>query len=310
MDKLSNMRMFVQVAEKGSFSAAAEAIGTTRSAASKQILALEDTLGVRLLNRTTRQVSLTEVGWTYYERVVRLLEELQDTELAVQSLHRQPKGILRVNGPMSFGTLYLGSAVADFMAVHDGLRVQFTLTDRFIDPVEEGVDVTIRIASLENSSLIARKIANIRRCLCASAGYLEKHPAPESPDDLALHDCLHYGHIATDYRWTLRGIDGDEQTVPIRSKLCANNGEVIAQAAGKGLGIAALPDFIVAAQLDAGGLKIVLPDWRPPDIAIYALYTPNKHLAAKVRLFIDFLVERFAHFEQQTPGQGLISNSN
>lgn len=301
MDKLSNMQMFIQVAEKGSFSAAAEALGTTRSAASKQIQALEDSLGVRLLNRTTRQVSLTEVGWTYFERTVRLLEELEDTELAVQSLHGQPRGILRVNGPMSFGTLHLASAVADFMAAHKGLRVQFTLTDRFIDPVEEGVDVTIRIASLESSSLIARKIADVRRCLCASPAYLERYPGLSSPVDLRNHDCLHYGHATSDYRWTLRGPNGEEVTVPVRAILCANNGEVIGQAAVKGLGIAALPEFIVLAQIAAGELKILMPDWRPPGIAVYALYTPNRHLAAKVRLFIDFLVERFAHFERIIP---------
>ncbi len=294
MDKLSNMRMFVQVAERGSFSAAAAALGTTRSAASKQVLALEDELGVRLLNRTTRQVSLTEVGWTYYERVVRLLEELVETELAVQSLHQEPKGILRVNGPMSFGTLFLGNAIADFIAANAGLHVQLTLTDRFIDPVEEGADVTIRIASLENSSLIARKLANVRRCLCASSDYLSRHPEPRSPQELGGHDCLYYGHGATGYRWPLRGPDGQEVTVPIQAKLCANNGEIIAQAAAKGLGIAALPEFLVDSALKSGALKIVLPGWRPPGIAIYALYTPNRYLAAKVRLFIDFLAERFS----------------
>jgi DNA-binding transcriptional LysR family regulator len=293
VDKLSNMRAFVQVAERGGFSAAASAMGTTRSAASKQVQALEDGLGVRLLNRTTRQVSLTDVGWTYYERVVRLLEELDGAEREVQSLQLEPKGTLRVNGPMSFGTLFLGSAIADFMAENPQLQVQLTLTDRLIDPVAEGADVTIRVAALEDSSLIARKLAEMRRCLCASAGYLARHGEPITPHDLAGFDCLHYGHVAANYRWSLAGADGEVVNVPIRSKLCANNGEVIGQAAVRGLGIAALPEFIIANELASGALKTVLSGWRPPDIAVYALYTPNRHLAAKVRLFIDFLARRF-----------------
>ena len=294
MDKLSAIKAFSEVAGRRSFAEAARALGTTRSAVSKQIAALEEDLGVKLLNRTTRQVSLTDAGWTFYERVLGVLDSLKEAESSVQSLQQEPRGILRVNGPMSFGTQFLGRAVANFMSAHKDLQVQLSLTDRFIDPIEEGVDVTIRIGALDNSSLIGRKLAVAERLLVASPDYIKAHPPLIAPADLsAAHQFLHYGHGASVYRWPLIGPLGEE-TVPIQARLCANNGEVIRDAACNGLGIAALPLFIVAAALQDGRLVRVLPEWMPQSIPIHALYAPDKHLAAKIRLFVDFLVKNLS----------------
>ena len=300
MDKLANMRVFARVVQQRSFAAAAAALSTTRSAASKQVLALEKELGVKLLSRTTRRVSPTEAGRSYYQQVIRVLQDLEEVEIAVQSLHQEPKGVLRVNGPMSFGTLYLGDAVADFLSRYKDLQVQLTLADQFIDPLENGADVTIRIAStLQDSSLVARKIASVKRLLYAAPGYLALHGEPVQPGDLAGHHCLHYGLTAGYIRWQLVSADGQKEAVVVPARLCANNGEVIAQAAAKGLGIATLPQFFVEAQLRSGALQTVLPDWGRSSVAVYALYAADRTVAAKIRLFIDFLAERFAGFESR-----------
>ncbi|MFT3732376.1 MAG: LysR family transcriptional regulator [Hyphomicrobium sp.] len=292
MDKLDAMRALVKVVSTGSYAEAARRLGLTRSAVSKGVMELEQGLGARLLDRTTRRVTPTEAGLAYYERCVSILSQIEETEAQVSRLHDEPKGILKVNAPMSFGMLYLGNAVADFMIRYDELKVELTLTDRFIDPLEEGADITVRIGQPTNSSLIARRIAAARLALVASPSYIDKHGSPETPADLINHRCLSYGHTTSMQRWTLTS-EGKPVSVSIGSCLSSNNGDTLRDAAVKGIGIANLPTFIVGRDIAAGRLKLVLPDNRPADLVIHALYAPNRYLAAKSRVFINFLVDRF-----------------
>jgi len=286
------MQAFTKVVALGSYAEAGRQLGLTRSAVSKGVIELEQILGARLLDRTTRKVSVTEAGMAYYERCLAILADIEETELQVSRLHDEPKGTLKVNAPMSFGTLHVGRAVADFMATYPDLKVELALNDRFIDPVEEGFDVTIRIADLKDSSLIARKLAPSRRVLVASPDYVRANGYPESPDDLVNHQCLNYGHTTLMQRWNLTD-GGKALNVPINSRLCANNGDVLREAVLAGQGITKLPTFLVGPDIAAGRLEIVLEDFPPTQLSIYALYAPNRYLAAKSRLFIDFLVGRF-----------------
>jgi DNA-binding transcriptional LysR family regulator len=292
MDKLASLRAFVKVVQRGSFAEAARDLRLSRSAVSKHVIELEQHLGVQLLARTTRSVSPTENGSSYFERAAAILAELEDADQAVTRLQAEPRGLLRVNAPMSFATLHLGSAIADFMGRHPQLQLQLVLSDEVIDPVQEGFDVTIRIADLPSSSLIARRIAPAPRVICAAPSYLAERGTPQHPDELKQHSCLTYGHLATGTQWKLTGPDG-EHWIAIRWTLCTNNAEVLRDAAVAGRGIALLPTFIAGAELQAGTLSAILPDYQAPVLSIYAIYPPTRHLSNKVRLFIDFLVERF-----------------
>jgi DNA-binding transcriptional LysR family regulator len=249
-------------------------------------------LGVQLLVRTTRSASPTENGLAYYERVVAILAEIDEADAAIGSLQSEPRGILRVNAPMSFGTLHLGTAIADFMEKYPELKIQLVLSDELIDPVREGFDVTLRIADLPSSSLIARKISPAPRVICAAPSYLQRHGVPQHPNDLREHECLTYGHLATGYQWKLSGPDGDHW-IQIPWTLCTNNAEVLRDAAVKGRGVALLPIFIAGADLRTGALTAVLTQYKAPEISAYAIYPQTKHLSVKVRVFIDFLAERF-----------------
>lgn len=292
MDRLDAMNAFTKVVATRSYAEAARRLGLTRSAVSKAVSELERSLGARLLDRTTRRVSPTEAGLAYYERCVSILAQVEETEIQISRLHDEPKGVLKINAPMSFGMLYLGEAVADFMARHGDLHVELTLDDRFIDPLAEGVDVTLRIGTLADSSLIARRLAPAKRALVASPGYLARHGAPQTPADLSSHRCLHYGHASPTPRWQLTE-GGKPVSVPIMAALCSNNGDVLRAAALKGNGVTPLPTFMVGPDIKAGRLAVVLPDHQPTALGIFALYAPNRYLAAKTRVFIDFLVECF-----------------
>jgi DNA-binding transcriptional LysR family regulator len=292
MDKLDAMRVFVKVVTSESYAEAGRALGLTRSAVSKAVVELEHLLGVRLLDRTTRRVGPTEAGRAYYERCVDILARVEETELSVSRLHDEPRGILKVNAPMSFGMRYLGSAVAEFMLSYADVKIEITLNDRFIDPIEEGFDVTVRIAALADSSLTARKLAPARRVLVASPAYLSQHGAPLIPEDLGAHRCLNYGHSTTLQRWSLTR-NGELVPIAIQSALCSNNGDILREAALAGHGITKLPTFLVGPDIAAGRLRVVLGEYPPTQLGIYALYAPNRYLAAKTRVFIDFLAQRF-----------------
>lgn len=292
MDKLSAMNAFVKVVATRSYAEAGRRLGVTRSAVSKAVIDLERSLGARLLDRTTRRVSPTEAGLAYYERCVAIIAQVEETEIQISRLHDEPRGVLKINAPMSFGMLYLAGAVADFMVRHSDLHVELTLDDRFIDPLAEGVDVTLRIGTLTDSSLIARRLAPARRVLVASPDYLARHGEPENLAELAQHRCLNYGHAVFLQRWQLTEA-GKPISVPITAALSSNNGDVLRAAALRGNGITALPTFMVGPDIEEGRLALVLPRNQPTDLGIYALYAPNRYLAAKTRVFIDFLVERF-----------------
>lgn len=292
MDKFEAIRIFTKVVETHGFTAAAQDLGLSRSAVSKAVSRLEESIGAQLLNRSTRFVSPTDTGAAYYDRCVSILADIEDADRAVQELQGEPRGSIRLNAPMSFGTLHLGSAIADFLETYPDVRIEAALNDRLIDPIQEGFDLTIRIAELDDSSLIARKLAPAKRVLCASPEYLRERGEPEKPGDLKFHSCLHYGYLPTGNAWRLKGPNGDT-TLQIEGVLCSNNAEMLMAGAIRGAGIAMLPTFICGAALQAGQLVSVLPDHRPPEISIYALYPPNRHLSAKLRLLIDFLTKRF-----------------
>jgi DNA-binding transcriptional LysR family regulator len=293
VDKLASLRAFVKVVETGSFSEAGRQLRLSRSAISKYIGDLEQSLGVQLLNRTTRHASPNENGQAYFERALSILSDIDAADQAVAHLQATPRGLLRVNAPMSFGTLQLGPAIADFMETNPELQIQLVLSDEQIDPVQGGFDITLRIADLESSSLIARKIMPIERAICASPAYLQRRGMPARPNDLRDHALLTYGFLLTGNQWKLTGKDGDHWVQPAWT-LCANNAEVLRDAAAKGRGIALLPTFIAGAALRDGTLVRVLDAYKAPPLTLYAVYPPTRHLTVKVRLFIDFLVARFS----------------
>jgi DNA-binding transcriptional LysR family regulator len=293
MDKLTSLRAFVKVVELGSFSEAGRQLRLSRSAISKYVSELEQSLGVQLLNRTTRHASPNENGQAYFERALAVLADLDAADQAVAQAQATPRGLLRVNAPMSFGTLQLGPAIADFMAQCPELQIQLVLSDDQVDPTQGGFDVTLRIADLESSSLIARKIVAIERVICASPDYLQQHGVPKAPADLRSHALLTYGFLLTGNQWKLTGKDGDHWIQPSWT-LCANNAEVLRDAAIKGRGVALLPTFIAGDALRQGSLQRFLETYKAPPLTLYAIYPPTRHLAVKVRLFIDFLVARFS----------------
>ena len=292
MDKLEAMNAFARVVSAGSFAEAARTLGLTRSAVSKAVMELEHLLGARLLDRSTRRVSPTEAGLAYYERCLDIVARVEETEARVSRLHDEPRGVLKINAPVSFGTAHLAPAVADFMADHPELKIELALTDRFVDPIEEGVDVTVRIARLADSSLVARRLAPARRVIVAAPAHLAEHGTPTRPEDLADRPCLSYGHTTTLPRWRLTR-DGEPFDVAVGAAMCSNNGDVLRTAALAGRGITLLPTFLVGADVAAGRLVTLLDDVPPPELGIHALWAPNRWLAAKTRLFVDFLTARF-----------------
>lgn len=292
MDNLTGMAIFARVVEARSFTAAAAALDLSKSAVSKQVARLEDRLGARLLNRTTRRLSLTEVGAAFYERCARILVEVEDAELAVGRLQDAPRGTLRINAPMSFGQLHLAPAVADFLNGHPGLAIDLTLNDRIVDLVEEGYDVAIRISRLADLSLIARRLVPSRRVVCGSPAYFERHGVPRHPADLRRHNCLLYSYLPSAEEWQFVGPDGPA-AVRVSGTLRANNGDALEAAMLTGLGVALQPTFIAGRDLQAGRLVAVMPDYVDESASVYAVYPHSRHLSAKVRAFIDFLAARF-----------------
>lgn len=296
MDKLETMRTFVEVVNHSGFAAAGRHLNLSRSVVNKLVAQLEAELQVQLLQRTTRRVSPTDTGRAYYERCVNILAEVEAAEVALAQLQVEPKGTLRINAPMSFGTLHLASAIAAFMQRYPDIRVQLTLNDRFIDLIEEGFDITLRIAvkpdDTSNGALVTQVLAPIRRVLCAAPSYLRDRPTPHHPDDLREHDCLQYGHLATSSQWQLQKAQ-QTYSVPIRCRYYSNNGEVLREGAIAGLGIALLPTFIAGEALKSKQLVIVLPDYCPLAITAYLSYATNRHLSTKIQLLTAFLQDWF-----------------
>jgi len=236
MDTLLSIKVFVQVVEAGSFTVAAERLGISRAMVSKHIQQLEDRLGIRLLNRTTRRLSLTEAGTAYYERCGAVFEALDEADVAATQFASTPKGTLKVNAPVPFGTHHLYPAIADFLRTYPEVRLDLTLQDQMVDLVREGVDVALRIGQLEDSSLVARRLAPARLVVCGAPAYFERHGTPRTPDDLKRHNCLGYAYAESPEIWRFSGRDG-EQAVQVSGNIRANNGEVLRAAAIDGLGL-------------------------------------------------------------------------
>lgn len=275
------------------FAAAAREMGLSRSVVNKAVINLENELGTQLLQRSTRRVTPTETGMAFYDRCVQILADFDEAIASVRELHDRPTGNLRMNAPMTFGTQHLAPVVAEFMSRYADLHVEVVLNDRFIDPIEEGFDVTLRVSEpLYLTSLISREIAPARRVLCASAAYLDQHGEPGHPADLKNHRCLQYGYSGTATHWRLGG-PAREQSYAINCVLWSNNGDVLKTAALQDQGIALLPTFIVGDALQDGRLRTVLTDYAPSDLVLSALYPRNRHLSAKIRLFIELLEVRF-----------------
>ena len=293
MDRLAAVEAFVRVAEAQSFSGAAARIGSSKSAVSRLVSALEADLGVRLFHRTTRSLSLTEAGRGYFERTSRILADLQEADLAVSELQAAPRGLLRVSAPMSFGFLHLAPALPEFFREHPEVSADVTMSDRFVALIDEGFDIAVRIGVLEDSALIARRLAPIRLAICASPAYLAAHGTPRVPDDLKSHECLTNSNMAGSREWRLRSPDGHPLTVEVSGRLSCNNGDALRVAAVEGMGVIIMPTFIIGADVKAGRLVRVLQDYVPADIALYAVYPPTRHLSPKVRAFVDFLAARF-----------------
>lgn len=294
MDKLESMRAFVEVVNHSGFAAAGRQLGLSRSVVNKLVAQLEGELDVQLLQRTTRRVSPTDTGRAYYERCVDILAEVAAAERSAAQLQTEPKGALRINAPMSFGTMHLAEAIAHFMQRYPDIQMQLTLNDRFIDLIEEGFDVTLRIAELRaDDSLVTRAIAPISRVICAAPSYLEARGMPVEPDDLQNHDCLKYGHLAANSQWQLVDQTGKQMNVRLRCRGYSNNGEVLRECAIAGAGVTLLPTFIVGQALQSGQLIQVLADYCPLPITAYLAYATNRHLSTKIQLLVAFLQDWF-----------------
>ncbi|WP_425406345.1 LysR family transcriptional regulator [Hwanghaeella sp.] len=293
MDDINAFLVFARVVEEGSFTAAAERLGESKSAVSKQIGRLEDSLGTRLLNRTTRRMSLTEAGAIFYDRVRRVVEEVEEARVAVSQLQATPRGTLRVSAPVSFGISHIAPILPDFMRRYPDLQVDISLTDHQVDLVDEGIDVAVRIGALTDTSLIARRIRDYNRLIVASPDYWRKNGMPEHPSALSDHNCLTYAYFASGRTWRMHDPDGGEIAVRVGGSMNANNGEILLRAAEAGLGIIQSPIFLCEEAVAAGRLVPALQDFRFEPVGLHAVFPHARNLSTKVRVFVDFLVERF-----------------
>jgi DNA-binding transcriptional LysR family regulator len=294
MDRLAAIQAFVQVVESGSFAKAAARLGLSTTATSRQVAELETHLQTRLLNRTTRRVSLTEGGRAFYERAIQLLADLEEAEQEASRAAVVPRGVIKLTTSVNFGVRHVAPAIAAFLARHGEVRFDVSLSDRVVDLVEEGFDLAIRVGTAGPHNVVVRKLGETRIVPCASADYLAKHGTPQVPEDLARHNCFTYEYVTPRNVWTFRDADGRERPVRVGGSLHSNNGDLLAEAAARGAGIVFEPAFIVGPEVRAGRLVPLLQDFSPAPLPIYAVYPSRKHLSAKVRSFVDFLIEHFA----------------
>lgn len=294
MDRFSEIRAFITVAEQGSFAAAADRLDLSRAMVTKLVSALEARLGVRLMHRTTRRLSLTEAGETYLAQGGALLAELEELDALLSQGASKASGRLRVTAPVSFGMRFLGRAIAGFQRLHPQVEVELSLNDRKVDLVEEGFDLAIRVSNLADSTLIARPLAKVRDRLCAAPDYLLRHGVPQHPDELAGHDCLIYTLISQPTLWEYQGPDGSAGRVRVKGSLRANNGDILTDAAIQGLGITRQPEFLLQQALASGQLQTILDDYHWVCLDVSAVYPVRRHVPGKVRVFVDYLVEFFA----------------
>lgn len=296
MDGFGAIPVFVAVIENGGFSAAARTLGISKSAVSKRVNQLEERLGVRLLHRTTRKLSLTEAGERYFEHATQALAAAGQAEDAVTELQGEPRGKLRISSPMSFGRLHVAPLIPKLLKRYPKLRIDLLMDDRKIDLVAEGLDVAIRTGSgnLPDSALIARRLAPLRHALCASPDYLDRYGLPRAPAELTGHNCVLFSYSSDANEWTLHGeSEGEAETVTVSGSYRVNNSEALLEALREGIGIGRVPTFVAGPDLKSGRLVRLFESYRIPDHTFYAVFPEREYLPAKVRAFLDFATEYF-----------------
>lgn len=289
--------MFLAVIETGSFTAAAEKLGTRSGQASKLISRLETELGVRLLNRTTRSVAPTEAGRAYFDRLKPLVDELDTLDLDIRNISQSPRGRLRLTAPLTFGSLELAPALNAFAGLYPDIELDVSFSDRVVNVVDEGFDLAVRVGRPGDSSLIIRRLCAVRIVVVGAPSYLEQHDAPASPADLGQHACIIDTNFREPNRWPFKGETGEVEMVSVDGRIRYSNAEACVQAAELGLGFACVPAFVAGEALRSGRLIRLLPSFEPDPYDVHVLYPHSRHLAAKVRLLVDFLSERY----RQTP---------
>jgi DNA-binding transcriptional LysR family regulator len=295
MDRFRAIETFARVVESGSFARAAERLGLSTSAVSRQVSDLEAHLEARLLNRTTRRLSLTEAGQSFYERSVQLLADLEEAELALRAAAITPKGTLKLTCGVSFGERFIAPAIGEFAAQHRHVVFDLDLSDRAVDLVEEGFDMAIRIGSIsQQGSLVSRRLGWTQIVCCASPAYLARHGTPRNPEELADRECLSYTLVPVPNEWRFENAQGESHALHISPRHRANNGRMLAAMAAADLGVIIEPDFNVSPEVKSGALVQLLTDYSLPRAPIAAVYPSRRHLSAKVRTFVDFLAARFA----------------
>lgn len=288
-DRFEDMRTFVAVVEGGGFNAAVDRLGVVKSAVSRRIRDLEDRLGARLLDRTTRQIKLTEAGSAFYERARLLLLELEAAEAVASTGAQEAVGRLRIAAPVSLTTHCLAPVLCEFLDAHPRVELEVDTNDRIVDIVREGFDLAVRVSRLKDSSLIARRVATVRHVCCASPAYLDRYGRPNVPGDVRKHRGIVYSNVDPRAYWTFKG----DESVVAEGRLAFNNGDAVREAAVQGAGLVMLPTFIVYEAILKGELEVVLADFRREPIAMHVVHPSSRNVPAKVRLFIDFLVSRF-----------------
>jgi DNA-binding transcriptional LysR family regulator len=294
VDRFQEMASFVAVVEAGSFVGAAEATGLSKAAVSRHVAELEQRLGARLLQRTTRRLSLTDDGQLFYARAREMLAAVDEAESEISSRSGEPSGRLRINAPLSFGVLQLAPLWPRFAQLYPKVSLDIELSDRVVDLVEEGYDLAVRITNLPSSQLVSRQLASTRMIACASPPYLARHGTPQHPQELAQHEVISYSYFAAGDEWTFTAADGSPAVVRTHARIHANNGDTCRAAALEHQGIILQPDFIVADDLRRGALVELMPTWRAMTLGIHAVYPSRKHLPIKTRRLVDFLVEALA----------------
>lgn len=293
MDRLEADRMFVAVMETGSFTAAAERLGTSSGQASKLVARLEGALGVRLLSRTTRAVSPTEAGRAYFDRLRPLLDEFDTLDAAIRDVSHAPRGRLRLTAPLTFGAMELAPALNEFAAEYPGIELDVGFSDRVVNLVDEGFDLAVRIGRPEDSSMIARKLCDVRILILAAPAWLDRHEEPQTPADLPGLDCIIDSNFREPNRWPVRDATGAAASITVAGRLRYSNTEACLGAARAGLGLACVPAFVAAEALRKGQVRQVLASFEPAPYAVHAVYPHGRHLAGKVRVLVDFLARHY-----------------
>jgi len=301
MDRFLALTSFARVVESGSFARAAERLGVSVSSVSRQVALLEAHLDTRLLNRTTRRLSLTESGRAFFQRCTQLLADLEEAEESASAGNIRPRGTLRMTSSITFGARHLAPAIAEFATRHPAMRFDVELSDRAVDLVEEGIDLAVRIGAIGSQNVVGRKVGETRLVCCAAPAYLDRHGEPQHPEDLARHACLTYEYAPQRSTWAFRDREGRERSVRVAGPIHANSGRFLEALAVAGAGIAYEPDFIVGPDVRAGRLLRILPAFVPPAANIHVAFPSRRNLSAKVRAFTDFLLERFAAADWALP---------